>query len=126
MTVTLAMLEEARDLAIQLKDIKEREMILRIKISKALNKDQTPGTANYDQDGMRVKLKVANNTSIDQEELISLMVRGLLTEDERTLIRTKYDLKLGDYKKADFDTSILEEAIIVKPAAPTLTITLGD
>ena len=75
MTVTLAMLEEARDLAIQLKDIKEREMILRIKISKALNKDQTPGTANYDQDGMRVKLKVALNTSIDQEEIVRQRAR---------------------------------------------------
>ena len=36
------------------------------------------------------------------------------------------DLKMADYKKADFNTDNIDEVIIIKPSAPTLVIELGE
>ncbi len=119
------LLEEARQLAIQLKELKEREMEVRKTIAYELGLDLDLGTHKFELFGFKVKLKLGVSHSFDQDELRDLMEQNLLTDEELSLIRTKYDLKLADYKKAG-NTETLDDCIIVKPSAPTLEITLGE
>lgn len=119
------LLEEARMLAIQLKEIKVREMELRKEIVLELVKDLSTGTHKFSIEGYKVKVKLGVSYSFDQEALIELMDDNLLTDEELGLIRTKYDLRLADYKEAG-NTETLDDVIIVKPSAPTLEITLGE
>jgi hypothetical protein len=119
------LLEEERQLAIQLKNIKDREMELRVKIADRLGKGLDPGTHNFIRDGFRVKLKLGLNYSLDQSAVHELIAEELLSDEELDAIRTKYELKLTDYKSLD-NSETLDDAIIVKPAAPTLIIELGE
>lgn len=123
--ITYEMLEDQRTMAIELKELKEREMDLRRKIADELGGDNGPGTYKSSQDGFNIVLKLGVSYSLDQEELVDLMDRDLLTDEELELIRTKYDLKLADYKKSG-NTETLDDVIIVKPSAPTLLVTLGE
>ena len=119
------LLEEARLMAIQLRELKAKEMELRKQIVYELAKDADVGTHNFSLHGFAIKVKLGVSYSFDQEELVDLMDRNLLTDEELSLIRTKYDLKLADYKKAG-NTETLDDVIIVKPSAPSLEITLGE
>lgn len=123
--ITYEMLEDQRTMAIELKELKEKEMDLRRKIADELGGDNGPGTYKSSQDGFNIVLKLGVSYSLDQEELVDLMDRDLLTDEELELIRTKYDLKLADYKKSG-NTETLDDVIIVKPSAPTLLVTLGE
>lgn len=123
--ITAEMLEKQRELAIQLKAIREEEMDLRKQIAMELGKDRDIGTHHFSQDGFIITLRLGVSYSFDQESLLDLMDQGILTEEELGLIRTKYDLKLADYKKAG-NTETLDDVIIVKPSAPTLLVTLGE
>lgn len=126
MTTLNDQLEQHRVMAAQLKTLKEEEMKLRVKIvEKLTKKDDSPGTKNFTREGMRVKVKLGLNYNLDQEELVSLMTQGLLTEEELGAIRTKYELKLAEYKRLD-NPETLDDVIIVKPAAPTLSVELGE
>ena len=119
-------LEASRIMAIQLSELKKAEMSLRLEIAQELGGPRGPGTYNFEMDGLKVKLKLSNNTSLDQEELNTAIEDDRLTDEEKELIRWKGDLKMADYKKADFETDNLDELIIVKPSAPTLTIEIGE
>ena len=119
-------LERNRALAIQLKEIKAEEMALRVEIAQELGADKQPGTHDFEIDGMKVKLKLGLNYSLDQAELKDAIEDERLDEEELELLRIKYDLRLADYKKADFNTDNLEDCMIVKPSAPTLVIELGE
>jgi hypothetical protein len=123
--ITYEMLEEARLLAIQLKELKAKEMNLRKEIAFDLGDGLDPGTHTIVRDGFQIKLKLGVSYTLVQDELIELMEMNALTDEELGLIRTKYDLKLAEYKKAGY-TETLDEVIIVKPSAPTLEITLGE
>jgi len=120
------MLERSRALAIQLREIKKEEMDLRVAIADILGEGKAPGTHTFEQDGFIIKLKLGLNHSLIQDELKEALEDERLSEEELELLRTKYDLRLADYKKADFNTDVLDEFVIVKPSAPTLTITLGE
>lgn len=119
------LLELARHLAIQLKELKVREMEVRKEIALELGENLGPGTHKFSLHGFKIKLKLGVSYSFDQEELVNLMENNLLTDEELSLVRTKYDLKLADYKNAG-NTETLDDVIIVKPSAPTLEITLGE
>lgn len=119
-------LEQSRVYAIQLKALKKVEMDLRVEIAAELGADRQPGTHDFEIDGLKVKLKLGLNYSLIQDELQEAIEDERLNEEEMELLRLKYDLRLGDYKKADFNTEALDEFIIVKPSAPTLVIELGE
>ena len=119
------LLEEARQLAIQLKELKAREMEVRKTIAYELGLDKDIGTHNFELFGFKVKLKLGVSYAFEQDELVDLMNRNLLTDEELSLVRIKYDLRLADYKKAG-NTETLDDVIIVKPSAPSLYITLGE
>jgi len=118
-------LERHRLLAIQLKEVKEQEMALRVRIAGELNKDNALGTKRYDQEGYKVKLKTSLNYNLDQDMVAFMLAEDMLSSDELACLRTKYDLRLKEYKECD-DTSVLDDAVETKFAAPTLEITLGE
>lgn len=124
--ITADMIEELRAMAAQLKDLKVREMALRREIAAELGDGLDPGTHTITRDGFKIKLKLGLSYGIDQDELKFLIDENMLTDEEMDLLRIKYDLRLADYKKADINTDTLDDVIIVKPAAPTLDITLGE
>ena len=126
MTTIAEQLEQHRVMKAQLTKLKEDEMALRVKLVNKLTKnDSDPGTKNYRRDGFRVKIKLGLNYNLDQVELQRLIDEGSLTEEELDCIRTKYELKLREYKAAD-DVETLNDVILVKPAAPTLDVELGE
>lgn len=121
-----AKLEEHRTIALQLKEIKAKEMKLRTEIVDAYDDgEKLSGVSNFSESGFKIKVTKRLNYNIDQDEFLRLVNEERLSEEEFGLIQTKYSLKLTDYKKAG-NTDALDEAIIVKPAAPSLLIELGE
>ena len=126
MTTIAEQLEQHRVMKAQLLKLKDEEMALRVKIVNKLTKtDSDPGTKNIRRDGFRIKIKLGLNYTLDQVELQRLIDEDSLTEEELDCIRTKYELKLREYKAAD-NPETLNDVIVVKPAAPTLDVELGE
>ena len=113
-------LEKQRQLAIQLKAIKDAEAKLRREICDELLKGRHTGTHNFDICGMKVKAVKSVSMRIDSKIDVDS-----LTDEEKALIAWKPSLKIGDYKKTTSDTSNLDEFIVVTPSMPTLTIELA-
>jgi hypothetical protein len=126
MRYSKALLEKHRLVAIELKEIKADELKLRQVITDHLLEGLDIGTHNFEINHLNVKAVKAVSHSFDQEMLAEFIDNGDLTDMELGLLRTKYELKLKDYKLANFDVDVLEQALVVKPSLPTLTITLGD
>lgn len=120
------LLEEHRVTALALKEIKAKELDLRNKITDVILEGLEVGTHNFSKDGMLIKAVSSLNYSFDVDVLQASIDDGILTEEEQTLIRWKPELKLGEYKKTEWDTEILDEALFVKPAQPTLEIKIGE
>lgn len=120
------LLEKHRIAAIVLKEMKETELDLRRQITDVLLEGRATGTHNFLMEGFKIKAVKSVSHSFDIEGLEQLMDNNELSEDELALLRVKYDLKLADYKEAAFDTSVLDDVIIVKPSLPTLTIVIGE
>lgn len=119
------LLERHRETALALKELKAKELELRNEICDKLLEGLPVGTHNFAKDGMKIKAVSSLNYSFDQTTLDDLINDDMLTAEELDLIRWKPELKVGDYKKAEF-TENLDEALFVKPAQPTLEIKLGD
>jgi hypothetical protein len=120
------LLEEHRLIAIELKEIKARELDLRAKITDVLLEGLDTGTHNFILHDLHVKAVKGVSHSFDQETISELVDNGDLSNWELGLLRTKYELRLADYKIANFPVDVLEQALIVKPSLPTLLITLGE
>ena len=122
--VTEDLLEEARLLAIQLKDIKSHEMELRRKICDVLLEGKDRGTHNFVMHGMRIKSIKGFNISLDKAALE--YGYDNLTPEEKALIKFEPKLIGGEYNKSMVDTTELDQYLTVTPASPTLTIELGE
>ena len=120
------LLEEHRETAIALKSLKAKEIDLRNQITDVLLDGLQPGTHNFSAHGMLIKAVKGLNYSFDTRVLQDLIDDEMLTPEELALIRWKPELRLADYKKANFETEQLEEALFVKPAQATLEIKLGE
>lgn len=118
------LLEEHRVIALKLKEIKAKELELRNKITDKILEGLEVGTHNFAKEGFKIKAVSALNYSFDKDELDAVFEE--LTDEEKALIRWKPELKVADYKKAEFDTESLDDALFVKPAQPSLEIKLGD
>jgi hypothetical protein len=119
------LLEEHRVTAIALKEIKAKELELRNQIADVVLEGLDPGTHNFAKEGMLIKAVSALNYSFDKVVLTALIDEDMLSDDELELIRWKPELKLADYKKAEFEVEVLDEALFVKPAQPTIEIKIG-
>lgn len=120
------LLEDHRKIAIALKGLKEQELELRNQITDVLLEGKSTGTHNYVMSGFKIKCIKSVKHSFDTEGLEQLLENNELSDDELTLLRIKYDLKLAEYKQAPFDTTVLDDVIIVRPSLPTLSIVLGE
>lgn len=120
------LLEEHRVTSLALKEIKVKELDLRNQITDKILEGLEVGTHNFAAHGMLIKAVKALNYSFDAPTLQSLIDGEELTPEELDLIRWKPELKLADYKKANFETEGIDEALFVKPAHPTLEIKLGE
>lgn len=119
------LLEEHRLAALELKEVKKKELELRNKITDKILDGLPAGTHNFAKAGMKIKAVSSLNYSFDKETLDELINEDILTKEELDLIRWKPELRLADYKKASFVENI-NGAIFVRPAQPTLEIKLGE
>jgi len=126
MDIDLELLEAHRVAAIELKEWKATEIKLRNQITDVLLEGADPGTHNFNIGEFKIKTVKKLNYSFDRETLAQLIEDEQLSDEELALIRWSPDLKLGDYKKAECDLEGINEALIVKPAQPTLEIKLGE
>jgi hypothetical protein len=118
------MLEEYRVLAGELKLLKQKENQMRRDICSILLRGRHVGTHTFALHGFEVKAVRKNNLSFDQELVADLIASEQLTNEELRAIRTKYEVNKRNYDELD-DGSALDEAIVSKPAMPTLTVELS-
>ena len=124
--LTHDLLEQHRIAAIELKWAKENELELRNQITDVLLEGKSVGTHNFSMHGFKIKSVKGVKHSFDTELLEEMIENKELSDEELELLRVKYDLKLSEYKEATFDTSVLDDAIIVRPSLPTLAISIGE
>jgi len=120
------LLEAHRNAAIALKACKEVELDLRNQITDILLEGQDVGTHNFELHGLKVKAVKGVSYKLDDELIQEFLDAGDLSDFEIGLIRTKYELRLADYKRANFPIDVLDQALVVKPSLPTLAIKLGE
>lgn len=118
-------LDLARKMAIDLRILKAEEMRLRLEIVLELFKGKSIGTHKVSKHGFNIKVKLGVSHSLDQDEVANAIENGFYSEEELACIKTSYALKLKEYKQTT-ETPDLDEDIIVKSSAPTLTIELGE
>lgn len=120
------LLEEHRLVAAELKELKAKELELRTVITDELLEGLPTGTHNFEINHLFVKAVKGVSHTFDQEMIAEFIDNDDLSDQELGLLRHKYELKLADYKRANFEVDQLEQALVVKPSLPTLSITLGD
>jgi hypothetical protein len=109
-------------LAQQLKEIKAEEMQLRKEICGHILQNKVPPCSDvltFSGSDTILEAKQTVSHNIDEAALQSMV--GDLDLEERNCIKYKPSLVLRPYKKLP-DTSILHDAVIVKPSAPTLKV----
>ncbi len=112
-------LEAYRIIKQDLKEIKEEEMRLRVEIVNELVHGKEVGTYSFpDYEGLSVKVQTKLSYKLDKDILESLA----LSDEELECIKWTPSLVLKEYKANE--TIILDEAVIVTLAAPTLTVEL--
>ncbi len=112
-------LEEYRVMKEDLAQLKQDEMDLRVEIADEIGKGLDAGTHNFSKyAGLKVKLVSKLAYSIDKNILEGIV----LSEEEAECIRWKPELNLTKFKQVDTDA--LDDAITIKPGAPTITVEL--
>ena len=120
------MLEKQRQLAIELKRIKDEESDLRDEICDYL---ASKGFTEYgtqrikDVIGLNVKIVRKINYSLNAKELDDIY--DDLSEEEQACIKFKPELVIGKYNKLDCESE-LDNIIIAKDAKPSLEVTLAE
>ena len=99
---------------------KKIEHDLRIEICTSLLKGKEYGTHKRDYPGYRLVAKRVANYSLDQPGIAELYQGGELTAEEEDLIKVRYELAVGPYKKATIDTSKIDALITLKDGMPQL------
>ena len=110
-------IEDWLDAAETLRAAKEQEMDLRREICDRLHEADTRyGTLNFDVHGFRLKATFGLSYKIDEAALEA--IKGDLTEADLACIRWKPQLDVAAFKALGSD--LLNEIVIVAPAAPSL------
>jgi hypothetical protein len=100
---------------------KKLESVLRIELLDILFPSTTEGTVKEEIDGLLITGSFKIGHKIDVEALAEVL--DDLSADELDCINYKATLSLANYKLLDEnERSVLDEAIISKPAIPTITI----
>jgi len=100
---------------------KKLENELRIKIVEQFFPTAGEGTHNSTFKGLELKATVRYNYKFDLDEL--KMIEEMLNENEAACVRRRPSLDLTKFKALDPDDKVLiEDAIIITPGLPTLTV----
>jgi hypothetical protein len=122
--ITAKLLREFKDIQHALSEMKDAEMEMRKMIAIELLQDAPPGTHTYEIGDVTVKVTRSLTHSLDADLLETLT----LSPQEEACIKRKPTLSLTEYKKlGESERQVLDMAISVKDAAPTVKIALeGD
>ena len=102
----------------------ELERKLRLEIVEPLIENVPTGTHNYKtKEGYVLKASKKVSVSIDKDGLA--FIEDDLSDEEKDAIRWKPELDAKKYKELD-DHDVLDQAIVVKPAMPSLVITHAE
>lgn len=115
--------EQHRLLAIQLSEVKEKEMELRLDICSEILKGKKVGTNNFTEGGLKIKAVKKVNHKLDEDELSE--VYDDMSDEETACIKFKPSLIKKNYD-ALAESPILDEVLTVEDATPSLKITLVD
>lgn len=107
-------------LSAKLKEIKKEEMELRVAIASAVRGAQTlPINIKKKSNGTEIQVLQKEIFNIDAEVLHA--IENELSQDEVKAIKYKPSLIMKAYNKLP-SNSLLDEAVITKPASPTIKV----
>lgn len=109
--------------AAEAKKLKTLENKLRVEVLDEFLEHPKEGTNYVDLDqGYRLKFDIKLNRKIDEAALPAVL-KELPEGTEDSIIARKPTLKVGDYKKmSEEHRRKVDEALIIKPASPAITI----
>ena len=130
--VDSALLSEWQEIQTQMKELKEKEMALRIKICDTLVPDDNAGTFKFKIDNLDVKVVKKFNYNILKKDYNDL--KDAFNSAENECIRLNPELNMKTYNayvalagtEEEMDLDNLHQCIDIKPAAPTLSIGSSD
>lgn len=106
---------------------KEKEMELRLRLSKHFFGDIIPeGTNKAEFENLKIKAVGKMNRTVLEELRASTMEEAKLNaEQAQGLLKVNYDLSLTAYKGLSTEQQkIVDKMIVLKPASPTLEVEL--
>ena len=119
-------IEIYRQMQNQLRELKEREMDLRLDICDDLEIDQVAtGTHNTEFSALGLKVKMVKKVNHKLDKDVLAQIYDDLSEEEAECITFEPKMSLAKYKKAG-GSDLLDTAITIVPATPTLTIELME
>lgn len=123
--ISEALLLEYKELQDNLTIAKEREMAIRKEIASKLLEGKEPGAHSLTFGNVMVKVTRSMSYSLDTDKLVELQSK--MSNAELMAIQLKPQLSLTEYKKIPYDDrKTLDECVVVKDAAPTIKIVIGD
>lgn len=123
-TVVVKKFDEWMEAKSKFDHYKSLENKLRKEICDHLLEGKITGTHNFDDfPGYRVKAVKKVSHSIDNDVLS--FIYDEMTKEEQECIDFKPNLSISKYKKLE-DHSVIDDAIIVKPAMPSLEIKVDE
>lgn len=110
----------------ELNKIKKREMELRCEVADLYSETNTGKTETYYQDDLKVSIKKSVNVSLDKKLFSSS--KGDMNAAELSCIDMVPTLNVSRYNKIVEEgiSDVLDCCITVKPAAPTVKISLKE
>ena len=119
--VTVKLVQEWREAKDQLNHFKKLEMNTRLEICEILLANEEVGTHTFMVEDFKIKAVKKNNMSILKDELAE--IASSMSPEEKACIEYKPSLSLAKYKLLD-NHDVIDDCLLVKPATPSLTITL--
>lgn len=118
MNVNVDKILEWKQMASQLKQIKEAEAKMRREIVSEICGDEY-GSKKVVVEGYEIKANNKVTTSLDAHAFMA--IDDELTAEEKLAVKHTPSLIMANYKKLP-SHSLLHDAVVVKPAMPTLSI----
>ena len=119
-------LEAWRKCALELSRIKEEEMCLRKEVFASAFVTATEGANKLVlQGGWELKATVPYTRTLDQAKVAEILKELKKAKAPSTLIKTKYELSVTDYKKLEMDDavrSLIDSILTTKPGTAALEL----
>lgn len=119
-------LEAWRKCALELSRLKEEEMCLRKEIFASAFVAATEGANKLVlQGGWELKATVPYTRTLDQAKVADILKELKKAKAPASLIKTKYELSVTDYKKLEMDDavrSLVDSILTTKPGTPALEL----